>query len=165
MRRILQEYNLSKIVCEMGCEMTDAAVDRVMTFIEEINEWGHVMNIVSRIDDGRVINHAADRALIPDESYDEYLKKFYVIFDRHWTNRERKYGRSPNWDRNGSYYGMSRDTIESVKFVNPSRIEVVVSGCPLFDEIMFVVFLRKGEWLIDSAKCKIDGEKWETFYI
>ena len=146
--------------------MEKSPLDVVLGFIEEMNDWELKMYLVSRVKEGRIINHESDKAILPKESYSEFMEKYYDVFDKYCTKRERKYGVHPNsWARHGQYQGASRDTVQSVNEANPNRVEVIIGGGQFPEsKFMFVVLKKGGEWRIDSAKTGNEGE-WDVHYL
>ncbi|MBI1424059.1 MAG: hypothetical protein GC149_11375 [Gammaproteobacteria bacterium] len=146
--------------------MEKGPLEIVLAFIAEMNDWEHKMYLVSRVKEGRIINHESDKAILPKESYSEFMKKYYDVFNKYCTKRERKYGGHPNsWTRHGQYQGASKETVQSVNEVNPNRAEVIIKGGQFPEsKFMFVVFKKGGEWRIDSAKTGNEGE-WDDHYL
>lgn len=146
--------------------MNKSPLEVVLGFIEEMNDWEHKMYLVSRIKEGRIINHESDKAILPKESYSEFVKKYYDVFNKYCTTRERKYGGHPySWARHGQYQGATRETVETVNEVKPNRVEVIIKGGQLPDnKFMFVVLKKAGEWKIDSAKSGNEDE-WDIHYL
>ncbi len=140
----------------------------VLSFVEEMNDWGHKMYLVSRRESGQRINHQRDRDIIPDDSYEDYVKHYYSIFSKFCTERKRAYGGFPSgWARNGQYQGIDEESITSVETPKKNRAELVARGGVLPDyEYMFVLLRKNGRWLIDSAKTRYIGDsKWETHHL
>ncbi len=146
--------------------MVRSPLEVVLGFIEDMNDWEHKMYLVSRVEEGREINHERDKALIPIESYSEFMNKYYDVFTKYCTARKRKYGGQPSsWARNGQYQGATRETVEAVNEINSSRVEVIIKGGQFPDnKFMFVVLNISGEWKIDSAKSSSENE-WDNHYL
>lgn len=140
----------------------------VLSFVEEMNDWEHKMYLLSRRESGQAINHQRDREIIPDVSYEDYKKHYFLIFSKHCTERKRTYGGFPSgWARNGQYQGINEESITSVETVTKNRAELIAKGGQFPDcEFMFVLLNRNGTWLIDSAKTRYVGDsEWETHHI
>jgi len=138
----------------------------VLSFIEEMNGWEHKMYLVDRVESGGILNHQSDKELLPEATAEEFKEKYYEVFNKYCTKKERKYGGFPgSWSRNGQYQGANRDSVVSVNAINKGRTEVVVKGGLFPDNhYLFVVLYKDKKWLIDSAKTG-SNEQWDTHYL
>jgi len=146
--------------------MNKEPLEVVLSFVEEMNDWEHKMYLVDRVESGGVLNHQADQSLLPNVSAEEFKKEYYVVFNKHCTEKQRKYGGFPSgWSRHGQYQGATKDTVVSINEVNNKRAEVIIKG-GLFPEnyFLFVVLYKGGAWLIDSAKTCESGH-WDVHYL
>jgi hypothetical protein len=134
--------------------MTDDALKIVLSFVTQMNEWEHKMYLIQRLESGGVINHASDRALLPNEPAAVFKQRYFEIFDAHCTKRKRTYGGSPiSWARHGRYKDASAESVERVEEVRKGRAEVVLRGGTFHGgRFLFVVLRAKDGWRIDSAK-------------
>lgn len=142
------------------------AVEVVLSFVSEMNDWEHTMYLMHRRIQGKVVNHALDEKLVPDVPIAEFEKKYYEIFGKYCTNRKRSYGGQPTgYSRNGQYQGCISETVESVRNMSSNRIEVVIKGGLFPDNrFLFVVLKKNGQWKIDSAKCGMQNQ-WDTHHL
>ena len=144
----------------------EEAIAVVLSFIQQMNDWEHKRYLLSRLASGQPLNHASDRAIVPDMPVEIFHQEYFRIFEAHCTTRKRVHGgNAGSWARNGKYAGASSQTIESVEETKPGRIEVVLRGGQFHgNRFLFVVLKTAAGWRIDSAKHGQPGH-WRIHYL
>lgn len=128
------------------------------SFIQEMNKWEIASGITSKRTD-----------ISWDERMDIIRQEANLIATRFLTVKERKtsFPYSLSWGCEGSYkYTPDAVNIAEVQIKSKSKIIIRCEDSSNDKDIDFVLLLKNGNWLIDSAKYKFkDEDKWQTYYL
>ena len=139
----------------------------VFAFANAINNWEIIEYILYRVAIGQHVSPART-ALVAGLTKATHADRHKDIFLRYIYPRDRKYGTIPGGPamagRDGSFYEVRLETIQSVTFRNAKTAEVVTDwghflpGGPT----MFVLKKKADVWLIDSLKSKDEHGGWRA---
>lgn len=139
----------------------------VFGYATELNDWEVQKYIFDRLQDGRHVTPTR-AALVDGMTAEQFIDRHIDIFERYIFPRDRKYGTNPGGPamigRDGRFFDVNLETINSVVERNNTTIEVITSwGCILpGGKTMFVLKRKAGRWLIDSLKCEEHDGGWRN---
>ncbi|MFZ5987021.1 MAG: NTF2 fold immunity protein [Bacillota bacterium] len=140
-------------------EEIDMALQVVLEFVERMNAWETKMYYHSRIKNNMFVK-AEHENKFKGLNDDDLINEYYSIIEDMCTKKKRVYGGHPTkYGKPPTYSGISIDAIIDSLFVKEDRIEIdTKGGCFPDQEYKFVLFKRKGKWLIDNLKTRVGNK-------
>jgi hypothetical protein len=115
----------------------------VVSFMEELNEWGKYCNAIDK-----------DDALSNEDGFEKMKEKLIVVFDKYCTVKERKFGRPTtiSYRTEGDKSYGTAEIIKNIEECTAPNKAIVETEDNVPFKYQYVITKKNGKWLVDSKK-------------
>jgi len=142
----------------------DEAVESLLHFVENMNEWERKMYYWDRLTHDRFVKETL-REKYKNETYEELMKEYFNIINENCVSTGELIGCKPySWGKPPTYNGIDKSSIIEINSVTNDKIEIITKSDCFYIFFKFML-IKNDKWLIEGVFTKNSKDEWDKHYV